>query len=105
VRERRPEVGQQRRIGACAPDVAEVERGDQERLFPLRTANAQVAVRPQQRRAAGKDLAPLAPHQVGEGDEDAMLLGDLANQSFPAGDRRRPGVAVVARMDTARRCS
>ena len=105
MRQRCPQVGEKRRVGTRAPDVAQVERRDQQRLLPLWPAHAKVAMGTEQRRASCKDLSPFASHQVGQRDEDAMLLGNLANQSLPASDRRRTGVPVVTWMNPARRCS
>ncbi len=97
------QIGQQGQINPGPGDLLEIERGRDDRLLENRAAGDDVAPGVRNDRAAWKGLAPLEAHELREGDEDAVLPGDVLDDPSPPGQAGRPAGGVVGGHDTARR--
>jgi hypothetical protein len=103
MRQRGVKVRKQRHVGPSAREIAQVDRRDEHCLVPDRSTTADVAARTHQHRRAGEHLAALAPDEVRERHEHAMLFGNVANEALPSRYRSWARNGVLTRPDTASR--
>src|SRR5918999_3480465 len=96
MRRHRLEIGDEWHVRARAHEVTQIHSCRDDGFLPQRTADADIALRPGDRRRTGEHLPPLAPNQVGENDIDPMLVGDVAREPLPASHARRTGGAIAA---------
>ena len=89
------QISEERQLGAGTGDLLEVERRRDQRLLEDRPLCHHVAPRRPHDRSAGKCLPSLEPHQLREGDEDAVLARDVLDDAAPAAETRRAARATV----------
>ena len=71
------EVGQERKVGPGPGDLLEVQHRRNDSLLEDRCLRQQVAAGAGQNRASGECLATLEANQLGKGNVDPVLPGDV----------------------------
>ena len=107
AREVRPgmrHVAQQRRVGAGPHEIVQVAGDGGHRGFEQGQRVSHVAMRTHDRRCTAEHLAAFTANEVAERHEQAMLLGDVADESLPSIHAGRAAIRIATRPRATCRC-